>query len=92
MDIKESLSVKKVFNPRDQFHLIVTGDPGAKVGLVAVDKAVFVLNKNRLLQTKVSNIQQVCLILLVIIIVWFGLLRNRVKRMCIMQKCGSHMI
>ncbi|KAK3510377.1 hypothetical protein QTP70_005672 [Hemibagrus guttatus] len=30
----------------------VTGDPKAKVGLVAVDKGVFVLNKNRLTQTK----------------------------------------
>ncbi|MCJ8748175.1 hypothetical protein PDJAM_G00162320 [Pangasius djambal] len=56
LDVKESLNVKKVFEPGDEFHLIVTGDPAAKVGLVAVDKAVFVLNKNRLTQTKVWDI------------------------------------
>ncbi|XP_053333009.1 complement C3-like [Clarias gariepinus] len=56
LDVRESLNVKKVFEPSDEFHLIVTGDPKAKVGLVAVDKAVFVLNKNRLTQTKVWDI------------------------------------
>ncbi|KAF4075469.1 hypothetical protein AMELA_G00234800 [Ameiurus melas] len=56
LDEKESLNIKKVFEPGDKFHLIVTGDPSAKVGLVAVDKAVFVLNKNRLTQTKFWNI------------------------------------
>ncbi|XP_017313028.1 complement C3 [Ictalurus punctatus] len=56
LDVKESLNVKKVFEPGDEFHLIVTGDPSAKVGLVAVDKAVFVLNKNRLTQSKVWDI------------------------------------
>ncbi|XP_062866793.1 complement C3-like isoform X2 [Trichomycterus rosablanca] len=44
------------FEPSEEFKLDVTGDPGAKVGLVAVDKAVFVLNKNRLTQTKVWDI------------------------------------
>lgn len=48
-----------MFEPGDEFHLIVTGDPNAKVGLVAVDKGVFVLNKNRLTQTKVSNTLQI---------------------------------
>ncbi|KAM9454470.1 complement C3-like [Clarias gariepinus] len=56
LDVKESLNVKKLFEPGDEFHLIVTGDPKAKVGLVAVDKAVFVLNKNRLTQTKIWDI------------------------------------
>ncbi|XP_053333017.1 complement C3-like [Clarias gariepinus] len=56
LDVRESLKVKKVFEPGDEFHLIVTGDPKAKVGLVAVDKAVFVLNKNRLTQTKIWDI------------------------------------
>ncbi|KAM9455095.1 complement C3-like [Clarias gariepinus] len=56
LDVEESLNVKKIFEPGDGFHLIVTGDPKAKVGLVAVDKAVFVLNKNRLTQTKVWDI------------------------------------
>lgn len=51
LDLKENLGV---FKPADEFNLIVTGDPNAKVGLVAVDSAVFVLNKNRLTTSKVS--------------------------------------
>lgn len=47
-----------MFLPQEPFELVVTGDPNAKVGLVAVDKAVFLLNKNRLTQAKVSNIKQ----------------------------------
>uniref|UniRef100_A0A672FFB5 Complement C3-like n=1 Tax=Salarias fasciatus TaxID=181472 RepID=A0A672FFB5_SALFA len=40
--------------PRTMFDLKVTGDPGATVGLVAVDKGVYVLNnKHRLMQKKV---------------------------------------
>lgn len=36
------------------FELRVTGDPGATVGLVAVDKGVYVLNnQHRLTQKKV---------------------------------------
>ncbi|XP_065130544.1 complement C3-like [Paramisgurnus dabryanus] len=42
--------------PRDKFSLEITGDPGAKVGLVVVDKAVHVLNKNRLTQSKIWDI------------------------------------
>ncbi|XP_057700518.1 complement C3-like [Corythoichthys intestinalis] len=42
------------FEPRKLFGLKVTGDPEATVGLVAVDKGVFVLNKkHRLTQKKV---------------------------------------
>ncbi|XP_077427272.1 complement C3-like [Vanacampus margaritifer] len=42
------------YEPRKTFELKVTGDPGATVGLVAVDKGVFVLNKkHRLTQKKV---------------------------------------
>lgn len=80
LDVKESLNVKKVFEPGDEFHLIVTGDPSAKVGLVAVDKAVFVLNKNRLTQSKVRNTWQRFLILRVRLVSFsfmFGLLRNQ---------------
>ncbi|KAK2818284.1 hypothetical protein Q7C36_022217 [Tachysurus vachellii] len=47
---------EKTFNPGNEFQLTVTGDPKAKVGLVAVDKAVFVLNKNKLTQTKIWDI------------------------------------
>ncbi|KAE8300817.1 Complement C3 Complement C3 beta chain Complement C3 alpha chain [Larimichthys crocea] len=42
------------YEPRKMFPLKVTGDPGATVGLVAVDKGVYVLNnKYRLNQKKV---------------------------------------
>uniref|UniRef100_A0A3B3VLQ4 Complement C3-like n=1 Tax=Poecilia latipinna TaxID=48699 RepID=A0A3B3VLQ4_9TELE len=42
------------YEPRRMFTLKVTGDPGAAVGLVAVDKGVYVLNnKHRLTQKKV---------------------------------------
>lgn len=51
LHLKEQLGV---FKPGDEFNLIVTGDPNAKVGLVAVDSAVFVLNKNRLTTSKVN--------------------------------------
>ncbi|XP_028435566.1 complement C3 [Perca flavescens] len=45
------------YEPRKSFGLKVTGDPGAKVGLVAVDKGVYVLNnKHRLTQKKVWDI------------------------------------
>lgn len=41
------------FEPRRMFGLRVTGDPGATVGLAAVDKGIFVLNnKHRLTQKK----------------------------------------
>uniref|UniRef100_A0A672KAE2 Complement C3-like n=1 Tax=Sinocyclocheilus grahami TaxID=75366 RepID=A0A672KAE2_SINGR len=36
--------------------LQITGDPGAKVGLVVVDKAVQVLNKKRLTQTQIWDV------------------------------------
>uniref|UniRef100_W5LVL6 Complement C3-like n=1 Tax=Lepisosteus oculatus TaxID=7918 RepID=W5LVL6_LEPOC len=42
------------YRPGDSLNLKVNGDPGAIVGLVAVDKAVFLLNnKNKLTQTKI---------------------------------------
>ncbi|XP_073716226.1 complement C3 isoform X1 [Misgurnus anguillicaudatus] len=44
------------YSPGDEFSLQITGDPGAKVGLVVVDKAVHVLNKNRLTQSKIWDI------------------------------------
>uniref|UniRef100_UPI001444AB52 complement C3-like n=1 Tax=Epinephelus lanceolatus TaxID=310571 RepID=UPI001444AB52 len=45
---------KTTYMPRKIFNLKVTGDPGATVGLVAVDKGVYVLNnKHRLNQKKV---------------------------------------
>uniref|UniRef100_A0A8C7FI43 Complement C3 n=1 Tax=Oncorhynchus kisutch TaxID=8019 RepID=A0A8C7FI43_ONCKI len=45
---------KASYEPRRAFSLTITGDPGAKVGLVAVDKGVYVLNsKHRLTQAKI---------------------------------------
>uniref|UniRef100_A0A3P8SVT4 Complement component c3a, duplicate 5 n=1 Tax=Amphiprion percula TaxID=161767 RepID=A0A3P8SVT4_AMPPE len=45
------------YEPRKIFGLKITGDPGATVGLVAVDKGVYVLNnKHRLTQKKVWDI------------------------------------
>uniref|UniRef100_A0A674EH55 Complement C3-like n=1 Tax=Salmo trutta TaxID=8032 RepID=A0A674EH55_SALTR len=42
------------YAPRETVTLSIIGDPGAKVGLVAVDKGVYVLNdKSRLTQTKI---------------------------------------
>nr|AIN40971.1 C3 complement component [Ginglymostoma cirratum] len=47
----------KIYKPGKQFQLKITGDSGATVGLVAVDKAVFVLNKkNKLTQSKIWDI------------------------------------
>ncbi|XP_039628328.1 complement C3-like [Polypterus senegalus] len=47
-------SNKRAFEPSRKFDFSITADPGAKVGLVAVDKAVFVLNsKNKLTQKKI---------------------------------------
>ncbi|CAL8285588.1 unnamed protein product [Arctogadus glacialis] len=43
--------------PRQTFRYTITGDPGATVGLVAVDKGVYALNnKHRLTQTKVWDV------------------------------------
>ncbi|KAK2815856.1 hypothetical protein Q5P01_026323 [Channa striata] len=50
----EPTSSAMAYEPRKMFGLKVTGDPGATVGLVAVDKGVYVLNnKHRLTQKKV---------------------------------------
>ncbi|XP_042256193.1 complement C3-like isoform X2 [Thunnus maccoyii] len=50
----ESSRPAPAYEPRRMFGLKVTGDPGAIVGLVAVDKGVYVLNnKHRLTQKKV---------------------------------------
>ncbi|XP_056621841.1 complement C3-like isoform X2 [Triplophysa dalaica] len=54
-----SLEIKNkanTYSPGDAFSLKITGDPGAKVGLVVVDKAVNVLNKNRLTQSKIWDV------------------------------------
>ncbi|XP_031666506.1 complement C3 isoform X2 [Oncorhynchus kisutch] len=53
---KLKLSIKKSNNlrPREEFSLNVEGDPGAKVGLVVVDKAAYMLSKKgNLTQAKI---------------------------------------
>ncbi|XP_070846544.1 complement C3-like [Chaetodon trifascialis] len=53
----ESTRPTPSYEPRRMFGLRVTGDPEATVGLVAVDKGVYVLNnKHRLTQKKVWDI------------------------------------
>uniref|UniRef100_UPI0037E81A37 complement C3-like n=1 Tax=Semicossyphus pulcher TaxID=241346 RepID=UPI0037E81A37 len=53
----ESTRLAPSYEPRRMFGLKVTGDPEATVGLVAVDKGVYVLNnKHRLTQKKVWDI------------------------------------
>ncbi|XP_051749566.1 complement C3 isoform X3 [Ctenopharyngodon idella] len=62
VDVKDTcmgtlkLQVKNKMNTYstgDEVKLQITGDPGARVGLVVVDKAVHVLNKNRLTQAQI---------------------------------------
>ncbi|XP_050961778.1 complement C3 [Labeo rohita] len=56
---KLQIKVKNKMNSygtEDEVKLQITGDPGAKVGLVVVDKALNVLNKNRLTQTKIWDV------------------------------------
>ncbi|KAK9981659.1 hypothetical protein ABG768_001183, partial [Culter alburnus] len=50
LQVKDKMNT---YGTRDEVKLQITGDPGARVGLVAVDKAVNVLNKNRLTQMKI---------------------------------------
>ncbi|XP_070683645.1 complement C3-like [Pempheris klunzingeri] len=53
----ESTSAKLFYHPRKLFHLKVTGDPEATVGLVAVDKNIYVQNnRHRLTQKKVWDL------------------------------------
>lgn len=39
--------------PGKSFNMKIRGDPGSKVGLVAIDNAVYLLNKDKLTQSKV---------------------------------------
>lgn len=41
------------FIPGKTFNMKIRGDPGSKVGLVAIDNAVYLLNKDKLTQRKV---------------------------------------
>ncbi|XP_056136550.1 complement C3-like isoform X2 [Lampris incognitus] len=53
----ESTRQAPSYEPRRMFGIKITGDPGALVGMVAVDKGVYVLNnKHRLTQKKVWDV------------------------------------
>nr|XP_046262998.1 complement C3-like isoform X2 [Scatophagus argus] len=53
----EALKLAPSYLPGKMFGLKVTGDPGATVGLVAVDKGIYVLNnKHRLTQEKIWDV------------------------------------
>nr|BAE45241.1 complement component C3-2 [Danio rerio] len=47
---------QKFYETGNEVNLQISGDPGARVGLVVVDKAVQVLNKNRLTQSKIWDV------------------------------------
>ncbi|XP_067877304.1 complement C3-like [Heterodontus francisci] len=52
-----SYDENKIYKPGRRFQLKITGDSGARVGVVAVDKAVFILNKkNKLTQSKIWSV------------------------------------
>ncbi|KAE8300564.1 A.superbus venom factor 1 [Larimichthys crocea] len=48
--------VRRDYVPGKSFSFQVRGDPGAKVSLVAVDNAVYLLSKERLTQSKIWNV------------------------------------
>ncbi|XP_062283382.1 complement C3-like isoform X1 [Scomber scombrus] len=50
--LKLETTTNPPYLPRNKFGLKITGDPGATVGLVAVDKGVYVLNKQHTLTQK----------------------------------------
>lgn len=45
--------IRRDYSPGKSFSFQVRGDPGAKVSLVAVDNAVYLLKADRLTQRKV---------------------------------------
>ncbi|XP_048052089.1 complement C3-like [Megalobrama amblycephala] len=53
LQVKEKMNT---YGTGDEVILQITGDPGARVGLVVVNKATHVLNKNRLTQTKIWDV------------------------------------
>ncbi|TKS68660.1 Complement C3 [Collichthys lucidus] len=48
--------VRRDYMPGKSFSFQVRGDPGAKVSLVAVDNAVYLLSRERLTQSKIWNV------------------------------------
>ncbi|XP_069460431.1 complement C3-like isoform X2 [Ambystoma mexicanum] len=57
LNIATVANVQQAYQPGKSVKMKLTGDPGAQVGIVAVDKAVYVLNRrNKLSQTKVWDL------------------------------------
>ncbi|XP_029772341.1 complement C3-like [Suricata suricatta] len=57
MVVKDGRKEERVHLPGQQTKIKIEGDQGAQVGLVAVDKGVFMLNKkNRLTQSKIWDV------------------------------------
>ncbi|XP_054865859.1 A.superbus venom factor 2-like isoform X2 [Amphiprion ocellaris] len=48
--------IRRDYAPGKSFRFQIRGDPGAKVSLVAVDNAMYLLNKDRLTQRKVWDV------------------------------------
>ncbi|XP_078299622.1 complement C3-like isoform X2 [Panthera onca] len=53
--VKGGKKEEKVYPPGQLLTIKIEGDRGSRVGLVAVDKGTFVLNRNRLTQSKIWN-------------------------------------
>ncbi|XP_016115322.1 complement C3-like [Sinocyclocheilus grahami] len=56
IEVKKEKEKMNIYGTGEEVKLQITGDPGAKVGLVVVDKAVQVLNKKRLTQTQIWDV------------------------------------
>ncbi|RXN11647.1 complement C3-like protein [Labeo rohita] len=57
VDLQLKVKDKKYsYGTGDEVKLQITGDPGARIGLMMVEKAVNVLNKDRLTQTKIWDV------------------------------------
>lgn len=53
LTVNPSDGIHRDLIPGKSFNIKVRGDPGSRVGLVAVDNAVYLLNKDKLTQSKV---------------------------------------
>ncbi|XP_075871782.1 complement C3-like isoform X2 [Nelusetta ayraudi] len=58
LKVGPSDGIPRDYFPGKSFKVKVRGDPGSKVGLAAVDNAVYLLNKDRLTQSKILDVVQ----------------------------------
>ncbi|KAM6940226.1 complement C3-like [Xenentodon cancila] len=56
LEVVSADGIPRDYMPGKSLRFQIRGDPGAKVSLVAVDNAVYLLNKNRLTQRKIWDI------------------------------------